>query len=178
MGVVAWLWPSSNYRLSYWQYIQRVIPIVTPDRQLLNAYVGHFHKATWLTCCILEIEVRTEPMHSQSHQRNSRPQGPNYPKYDHAAILSKPISAGRGLSKDATIHCYVFYKCADSVTHMIRRLGGSSYFSLILPPGEFVVFSDQTPVVPLVPPGLQSIHQIDSRLQTSNEVTSLSLTSA
>ena len=54
---------------------------------------------------------------------------------------------------------------------MIRWLGEPSYFSLTLPPGEFVVFSDQTPVVPLVPAGMQSIHQIDPRLQTSSEVT-------
>ena len=58
-GVEAWLWPSSKYRLSYWQGIQSVMPSVTPECKLLTAYVGHFYKATCVTHCILEVGVRT-----------------------------------------------------------------------------------------------------------------------
>ena len=45
-GVEPWLWPSSKYRLSYWQGIQSVMPNVTPECKLITAHVGHFYKAT------------------------------------------------------------------------------------------------------------------------------------
>ena len=55
--------PSYEDRLSYWQGTQSVIQDVTPDvtleRKLLFAYVGHFYKATRVTCCILEVEAKT-----------------------------------------------------------------------------------------------------------------------
>ena len=42
----AWPWPSSNYRLSYWQGIQNFMANVNPECKLLTAYVGHFYMAT------------------------------------------------------------------------------------------------------------------------------------
>ena len=65
MEEVAKPWPRYEDRLSCWQGIQSdiqdVTPDVTPERKLLFANVGHFYKATRVTCCILEADVKTNP---------------------------------------------------------------------------------------------------------------------
>ena len=57
-----------------------VIPDVTPERKLLTAYVGHFHKATCVTRRMLEVEVKTKPIHNQSYPRPSMLQRTKLPQ--------------------------------------------------------------------------------------------------
>ena len=112
-----WLWPSSKYRLSHWQGTQSFTPNVNPECKLLTAYVGHFCKATCVTHGILEVGVKTNSQHSQSHRVLVSPQ--KHPTlYANVQLPIRSQSAQGVLPKAGCYHCYVSY--------MLRRSRGSS----------------------------------------------------
>ena len=71
------------------------MPNVSPECKLLTACVGHFYKATCVTHCILEVGLRTNLQHSQSHRVLVVLLRTILLFIDRAATYSKPISVGR-----------------------------------------------------------------------------------